>query len=95
MPSRAVYQLGLRPGLGVLELGEHPVADQLRGMDVTCMAVLTKNYLTRFGILPAGEVLGPADRGHSGYPGKERDFGLLAVCYDDVSEPVNVHGVAA
>jgi len=83
VPSRAVCQMGLKPGYGVLELGDHPIADELRGLDVSTTAVVTKNYLTRYGILPAGEPIGPADRPHPGHVGEDREFGRLTVSYDE------------
>ncbi len=83
VPSRAVYQMGLRPGSGVLELGDHPIADELRDLDVSSTALVTKNYLSRYGILPAGEPVGPADGPHPGHVGKDREFGRLTVRYDE------------
>lgn len=83
VPSRAVYQMGLRPGLGSLELGDHPVAGQLRELQVAPRALFTKNYLSRAGILPAGEPVGRAGRPHEGYIGEDREFGRLTLSYRD------------
>jgi hypothetical protein len=91
IPSRAVYQLGLKPGCGVLELGEHEIADQLRELDVSPTAIVTRNYLSRSGILPAGEVIAQADRPHEGYIGQDREFGRLTINYDDAGETINLH----
>jgi hypothetical protein len=91
IPSRAVYQFGLKPGLGTLELGEHGIADQLRALDLSTTAFVTRNYLSRSGILPAGESLGPADRPHTGHLGQEIEFGRLTVRYDDEAEPVDLY----
>jgi hypothetical protein len=91
VPSRAVYQLGFRPGMGALELGDHEIAEQLRSLDVSTTAALTKNYLSRSGILPAGESLGPADRAHTGYSGEDRDFGRLTLTYDDAGETIDLY----
>jgi hypothetical protein len=91
IPSRAVYQLGFLPGSGTLELGDHPVADQLRDLDLGTTAILTKNYLARSGILPRGEPVGPADRPHTGYRGEQREFGRLTVTYDDARGPVDLY----
>ena len=82
VPTRAVYQVGLLPGCGTLELGDHPVAQQLRELEIAPKAFITKNYLSRSGILPAGESLGQADRPHIGHPGEEREFGRLTISYD-------------
>lgn len=91
VPSRAVYQMGLRPGGGTLELGDHEIADQLRGLDIATTAVATRNFLTRSAILPAGEPIGPADRPHPGHAGDEREFGRLTVNYDDNGEVIDLY----
>jgi hypothetical protein len=91
IPSRAVYQMGLLPGLGTLELGDHPVARQLRELEIAATATITKNYLSRCSILPAGESLGMADRPHVGYLGQEREYGRLTVSYDDATEAVDLY----
>jgi hypothetical protein len=94
IPSRAVYQLGLTPGSGVLELGDHAIADELRGLDISTTAIITRNYLTRSAILPAGEPVGRADRPHVGHIGEDREFGRLTVSYDDAAEAVDVYARA-
>jgi hypothetical protein len=91
VPTRAVYQLGLGPRSGRLELGDHPVAEELRRMGVSGTALVTKNYLARFGILPAGDPVGQADRPHVGYIGADRDFGRLTVRYDGAQDPVDAY----
>lgn len=83
IPSRAVYQLGLQSGSGTLVLGDHPIADELRRLEIDTSARLTKNYLTRSGILPAGEPIGPASHAHVGHIGEDREYGTLTVSYDD------------
>jgi hypothetical protein len=94
VPSRAVYQVGFMPGSGTLELGDHPIAEELRGLAVSANAFITKNYLTRAGILPAGEPVGRAERAHPGHIGRDLDFGRLTVSYDDAVEPIRLHAVA-
>ena len=91
VPTRAVYQLGLAPGSGTMELGEHPVADQLRELDISTTALVTKNFLSRSGILPAGESLGPAGGTHTWYPGEDREYGRLTISYDEAGETLDLH----
>lgn len=91
VPSRAVYQLALRPGSGTLELGDHPLADQLRELGISSTAFLTKNYLARSGILPSGQPVGRAERPHTGYRGQQRELGRLTVSYDDALGPVDLY----
>ncbi len=80
VPSRAMYQLGLLPGSGTLELGDHPVADELRHLDIDTRSQLSKNYLARYGILPGGEAIGPA-REYVGHIGVDREYGHLTANY--------------
>jgi hypothetical protein len=91
VPSRSVYQLGLTPGAGKLELGDHEIADELRRLDISAMSIATKNYLTRYGILPAGEALGAADRPHTGHITQDRQLGRLTVNYDDAGETIDLY----
>ena len=91
IPSRAVYQMGLTPGLGELELGDHEIADQLRSLDISTSTVATRNYLTRSGILSAGEAIGPADRPYEGHIGEDRDYGRFTVNYDDCGATIDIH----
>jgi hypothetical protein len=91
VPCRAVYQLGLKPGCGTLELGDHEIAEQLRSLDISTTAIFTKNYLMRSGILPAGEPVAVADRPHTGHIGHDREFGRLSISYDDRAEALDLH----
>jgi hypothetical protein len=77
--------------LATLELGDHPIAEQLRGLDISTTAFVSKNYLTRSGILPAGESLGPADQPYTGYGGADAEFGRLTISYDDRGETIDLH----
>jgi hypothetical protein len=80
VPTRSLYQLGIRRGNATLELGDHPVADDLRLLDVDSRSAISRNYLTRVAILPAGEPVGSA-REHVGYQGADADYGKLTVSY--------------
>lgn len=91
IPIYAVYQLGLRPGSGALILGDHPVADQLRSLDLSPVAVATRNYLVRYAILPAGEAIDSAARPHAPYPGEDRPVARLTVRYGEAATPVIIH----
>ena len=91
VPSRAVCQVGLTPGSGTLELGDHAIADQLRDLDISPRAIITKNYLTRCSILPAGKPIGLADRPHAGHAGEEREYGRLTANYDDAGEVIDLY----
>ncbi len=91
IPVYGIYHLGLRPGLGTLVLGDHPIAQQLRELDLSFKSVATKSYLTRYAILPAGEAIGRADRPHAPYPGEERAMGRLTIRYGEATPPMDLH----
>ena len=91
VPVRAVYQVGLKPDAGTLELGDHAIADQLRSLDISTSAVLTRNFLARSAILPAGEPIASADRPHVGHLGEDREYGRLTVSYDDAGEAIDIY----
>lgn len=55
------------------------------------MWTFSMNYLTRYGILPAGESIGPADRPHPGHAGEDREFDRLTVNYDDAGETIDLY----
>ena len=79
------------PGSGILELGDHPLAGQLEELETSTTAFVTKNYLSRSGILPAGESLGPAERPHTGHLGTDREYGRLTVNYDEAGETIDLY----
>jgi hypothetical protein len=94
VPTRAIYQLGLRPGMARLELGDHEIADQLRSVEISTTSFISRNFLSRCSILPEGERLGPADRPHAWRPGREIEAGRLTVRYTDAAEPIDVYARA-
>ncbi len=91
IPVYGIYHLGLRPGLGTLVLGDHPIAQQLRELRISSSAVVTKNYLTRYAILPAGEAIGRVERSHPLYSGEDRPMGRLTVRYGEEAPPLDLH----
>jgi len=72
IPQRAVFMLGLRPRGAALELGGHPVARSIAGLAPAARPLMSRVYLYRPAILPAGDVVeegvGPLD----GYRGRDR-----------------------
>ena len=65
---------------GALQLGEHPVADQLRALGVSPEPLIVVSYLDARWILPAGNPIGAA-RDYTGYPGGDRMRGRFTVEY--------------
>lgn len=81
IPMRAIYQAGLGSSMGHLELGDHPVADDLRNIQLSASPLATKSYLAHAAILPVGEVIGEAEP-RSGFEGTTAETGLHTVRYD-------------
>ena len=90
IPSRSVYQFRVMPNFQALSLGNHPIADQLRSLEISTTAIATRNNLTRAAILPVGEEFGQADH-YDGYPGKDRDYGRFTITYDDTGETIDMN----
>lgn len=72
---------------GELTLGRHPVAEQLRGLDISRTPVLTTSYLDLRMILPAGRPVGSA-ADYQGHAGARREHGRYTVRYPG-TEPVD------
>lgn len=72
IPQRAIFHLGLRPRDAALELGDHQVSRSIAALGLAPRALVSRVYLYRPAILPAGEVVeegvGPLD----GYRGRDR-----------------------
>ncbi len=70
----------IRPGGGQLLLGEHPVAESLRALDVRPKPLFTGSYLDQRMILPVGRPVGPAGP-YEGYRGADRAVGRYTIAY--------------
>lgn len=81
--SRAAYHVGVGRSAGRLELGTHPIADELRDMNISYDTIATKSFVSHAAILPRGRVLTRADRPYDGYAGSDDEFGRHTVRYDD------------
>lgn len=80
MPGVSLEQIGLGRRGGRVELGDHPVADAVRALDLSSGPFATTNILTCRFLIPAGHVIGSA-RPYIGYAGVERDFGRYTVSH--------------
>jgi hypothetical protein len=81
LPTRAVYQLGGGGG-ATLELGSHPIAEELRALGIDGTAIAARNYLSHAAVLPRGEVVGTLERRHDGYAGSDLEAGRHTIRYD-------------
>jgi hypothetical protein len=80
IPQRATFRNAFRPRGSSLELGSHPVADEIRALDLGERPLLSRYYLERAAILPAGEVVERGVRPLEGFRG-ERDEAEHGVRY--------------
>jgi len=83
-PCSGYAQQHLGRGSGRLELGDHPVADELRALRPSAEAVVTRSYLNLRIRIPPGHPVGPA-RPQCGSAGSDRERGMYAIRYPDGS----------
>jgi hypothetical protein len=89
MPSVSAAHVTRRPGTARLQLGDHPVADDLRALGVEERSVGASHYLSLSTRLEPPVELG-ASRDHDGLRGVDREHGHLTVAHFG-SEAVDVH----
>lgn len=78
VPGVEVCREHLGSGRGSVELGDHPLADELRAIGLGSVPVATTTVLGSRFVLPAGRQVGSA-RTYTGYAGANRDFGRFSV----------------
>jgi hypothetical protein len=74
VPGVEVRRDRLGPSGGSVELGDHPVADELRGLGLADRPFATATILAARFVLPEGHPIGPACD-YRGYAGTERELG--------------------
>ncbi|MGY1660117.1 acetoacetate decarboxylase family protein [Geodermatophilus sp. SYSU D00705] len=80
VPMAGRLRVAFGGGAGALRLGDHPVADSLRALDVSPSPLAVFDHLEHRSLLPAGRPVGPAPD-HHGYRGAERVSGRFTVRY--------------
>jgi hypothetical protein len=82
VPTRTLAhgQVGLGGRNSELQLGEHPVADELRSLGVSERPFASYVYLAADLVLPAPEDIGPA-RPYDGHRGTDRELGRFTISY--------------
>lgn len=70
----------MRPGGGEVVLGDHPVAESLRALEVRPTALFSGAYLESRLILPVGRTVGTS-AAYDGYRGVDRAHGRYTVAY--------------
>ena len=73
IPQKGLYLLNPGPWGAHLELGEHPVAQSIKELEVNPKPLLTRAYLYRGAILPGGEVVEEGVNPLEGYRGSDRE----------------------
>ncbi len=84
LPSRGIRQLQVRPRAGRLELGDHPVAAELRRLGIDPHPVASVLMTAERFVFPKGRPLGAAEP-YPGYAGEERDLGRYIVRYPNAA----------
>jgi hypothetical protein len=72
IPQRGAYRARLAGSGSRLELGEHPVADELRALELS-RPLLTRYYVERAAILPEGQAVETGVRPLEGWKGEDRE----------------------
>jgi hypothetical protein len=67
---------------GHLDLGDHPVADELRGLEVAPAPIMAASYLEARMLFGAGVAVGTA-RPYVGFVGREPEHGRYTLAYPD------------
>ncbi len=73
IPQKSTFRLALAPEDSYLELGNHPAAQTIAGLDPAKKPLLSRYYIERSAILPEGAVIEEGVRPLDGYLGKDSD----------------------
>lgn len=57
VPQRGIFRRSWYPRHVQLVLGDHPIAESLRELDLSARPIQSRYYLDRWGVLPSGEVV--------------------------------------
>jgi Acetoacetate decarboxylase (ADC) len=92
--ARGAAQWSLGPRSATLELGDHPVAVELRSLGLSRRAIVARNALDLRTMLPAGEAIG-ADAAFEGYRGEASGDGRLTIRYTPGGDRHVMHRASA
>ena len=71
IPQKGAFRQSLKPTRSFLELGTHPVSESIRTLGISEKPMISKYYVERSGILPAGEVIETDVQPLEGYYGED------------------------
>jgi len=72
IPQTATKRISLMPGGSRLELGDHPVAESIRSLEISSRPFMSVYFPERAGILPSGTVIENRVRPLDGHLGEDR-----------------------
>ena len=78
IPQQGIARTAIRPRGARLLLGDHPMADTLRALKLSERPLMTRHYLSRSAILPAGVVIESNARPLEGHIGQRQEGQLTA-----------------
>lgn len=93
LPSHQLRQVRWGPAGGELVLGDHPVADELRALDIAPRPFLTIQESGVRAAMPMGRPIGAA-RPYIGYVGADRDLGRYVVRFPNTA-PIDRYAMSA
>ena len=73
IPQTGSFRLSVSPQESFLKLGNHPVAESFGNLGLGRSPLLSRCYLERSAILPAGEIIETDVRPLDGYFGEDRE----------------------
>ena len=73
IPQKGTYRMCFSARHSFLKLGDHEVAQSIREWGISAKPLLSRYFVERGGILPAGEIIEENVRPLDGYFGKERE----------------------
>jgi len=72
IPQRCTTRWGIRPKDSFLELGDHPVCEAIQALGLSKRPFMSRYFLERSAVLPAGRVIERGVRSMEGYTNKKR-----------------------
>jgi hypothetical protein len=73
IPHRGTYRASVWPRGSFMTLGDHPMAQTLKEMNLSARPIMSRYYLERWAVLPLGAGVAEGVRPWDGYRGEERN----------------------
>ncbi|NIO11626.1 MAG: hypothetical protein GTO40_27855 [Deltaproteobacteria bacterium] len=72
IPQRCTTRTAIKPKDSFLQLGDHPVSETIQALGLAQRPFMSRYYLERSGLLPAGRVIERGVKPFDGYTNKKR-----------------------